>query len=113
MRHDAPGLRQQHGRQGVVRSSHHRGLPGRQGIAAQVGYVQRSRVGVAGSLANLDIGYPFTGLIVRRSWAEANRKPLVCFLIGEMDAVAALKADKAPATRVLPGFLEMSLDLVQ
>ena len=61
----------------------------------------------SGDLADLDIAYPFTGLVVRRSWAEANRDLLVRFLIAEMDAVAALKADKALALRVLQGFLEV------
>jgi hypothetical protein len=45
--------------------------------------------------------------VVRRSWAEANRDLLVRFLIGQMDAVAALKADKALALRVAQGFLDV------
>ena len=35
--------------------------------AKRLGYVELV------NLADLDIAYPFTGLVVRRSWAEANR----------------------------------------
>jgi ABC-type nitrate/sulfonate/bicarbonate transport system substrate-binding protein len=79
------------------------------GVVSLSTTTQAKRLGYAElvNLANLDIAYPFTGLVVRRSWAEANRDLLVRFLIGEMDAVEALKVDKALALRVLQGFLEV------
>jgi NitT/TauT family transport system substrate-binding protein len=79
------------------------------GVVSLSTTTQAKRLGYAElvNLADLDIAYPFTGLVVRRSWAEANRDLLVRFLIGPMDAVAALKADKALALRVAQGFLDV------
>jgi ABC-type nitrate/sulfonate/bicarbonate transport system substrate-binding protein len=68
--------------------------------AKRLGYVELV------NLADLDVPYPFTGLVVRRSWAEANRDLLVRFLVGYMDAIAAFKADKPLAVRVLQDLLK-------
>jgi ABC-type nitrate/sulfonate/bicarbonate transport system substrate-binding protein len=58
------------------------------------------------NLADLDIPYPFTGLAVRQSWANANRDLVVRFLAGFMDATAAIKRDRALAVRASASLLQ-------
>jgi ABC-type nitrate/sulfonate/bicarbonate transport system substrate-binding protein len=65
------------------------------------------------NFADWDLPYPFTGLAVRQSWANANRDLAVRVMAAFMDATAALKADKALAVRVASRLLDSTdLDLL-